>query len=56
VKLAWAARPVHLSSRLFEGVKAVFGGQLIEGEVSTVGEVTSRERLGDLLRCYYRAA
>ena len=32
------------------------GNELIDGEVSTVGEVTSRERLGGLLRYYYLAA
>ena len=32
------------------------GNELIDGEVSTVGEITSRERLGGLLRYYHRAA
>ena len=28
------------------------GNELIDGEVSMMGEITSRERLGGLLRCY----
>ncbi len=32
------------------------GNELIDGDVSTVGEITSRDRLGGLLRYYYRAA
>lgn len=31
------------------------GNELIDGEVSTVGEITSSERLGGLLRYYRRA-
>ena len=30
--------------------------ELIDGHVSAVGEITSRERLGGLLRYYHRAA
>ena len=30
--------------------------ELIDGDVAAVGEITSRERLGGLLRYYYRAA
>ena len=32
------------------------GNELIDGEVRTVGETASRDRLGGLLRYYYRAA
>ncbi len=34
----------------------VLGNELIDGEVSTVGEITNRERLGGLLRYCYLAA
>ena len=32
------------------------GNELIDGEVGTVGEIVSRDRLGGTLRYYYRAA
>lgn len=32
------------------------GNDLIDGEVRTVGDVASRDRLGGMLRYYYRAA